>query len=127
MSEVSDSWMEEYWGWIAVALFLLITVDMLTSLFAAHHVGIEQEANPLMKWALEQGIAMVVAFNLLALGITGTLFYGLARTLDGTCDRWKTLYARYIECFVAMLLAIGLFIFANNLSVVVLGRSLVVG
>ncbi len=41
--------MEEYWDWVAVALFLLVTVDMLTTMFAAAALGPVAEANPLMR------------------------------------------------------------------------------
>lgn len=125
MQALPNDWAEEYWAWIGSALFLLITLDLLTSLFAAHQVGIQHEANPIMQWALEQHMGLVLMFNLLALALAILLFYGLYQTLDETSERWQPLYANCIEAFVAILVGLGLFLFANNLSVVVLGRSLV--
>lgn len=37
---------QEYWNWQAIALFVLITVDMLTTVHAARVVGTTGEAHP---------------------------------------------------------------------------------
>jgi len=38
-----------WWSWVSVALFLLVTLDLLTSLYAAEAVGVEHESNILMR------------------------------------------------------------------------------
>ena len=116
--------LEEYWDWVAVALFLLLTVDMLTTMAAAAVVGPEAEANPLMQWALHEGPITLIVIHLVALVVLVVLFYGLRETIivaEPPLDRYVAVLA---EIFLGLLIAVGLAVFANNLSVIVLGESL---
>ena len=115
---------EEYWDWVAVALFLLISVDLLTSLYAAEVVGLEHETNPVMVWLLEQSLALVVAVHIavsiLAVGGFALLFALIERSRP----RSRRILELLTEVYLGLLVAIGLVVFANNLSVIVLGRNL---
>ena len=114
----------EYWEWLAVALFLLITVDLLTSLYAASVVGVSAEANPLMRWLLAQSIATIVAVHI-AITVAVTLcFAGVLIALARTPAPFDRYLALVVEAWLACLIAAGLFVFANNLSVIVHGVSL---
>ena len=124
MTDVSGR-IEEYWSWIAVALFLLLTVDTLTTVYAAGVVGTAGESNPLMRWALGRGVGALVAVNLSAVVLTGVLFYGLIRLLRESSGTATVVLALALETWLGLLVATGLAVFANNLSVVVFGRSLV--
>lgn len=120
----TDPRIQEYWDWLAVALFLLLTVDMLTTVAAAHAVGVDGESNPIMAWALGEGLVVVVAVNLLALVGTAVLFAGVTDRLSTTpspADRYTGLL---VELWLGGLIAVGLAVFANNLTVIVLGESL---
>ncbi|MDZ7700936.1 MAG: DUF5658 family protein [Halobacteriales archaeon] len=119
-----DERIEEYWGWIAAALFLLITVDLLTTLYAAAVVGIYAEANPVTRWLVARGPVALVAVNLAAVGLVGLLFYGLMELVRVTPDRLRGPFMWLIELWLGVLLAAGLAVFANNLAVIVTGRSL---
>jgi hypothetical protein len=123
-ARLSPGWVEEYWSWIAVALFLLLTVDTLTTLYAAAVVGPGGEANPIVRWALQAGPLAVAGLNLVAALLTVLFFYGLLETVRRTPERHRRAYVLVLEGFVGTLVAAGLVVFANNLSVVVLGRSL---
>ncbi|MFB6176951.1 MAG: hypothetical protein ABEI99_07395 [Halobaculum sp.] len=122
-SSLSDR-IEEYWNWIAVALFLLTTVDLLTTLFAAAVVGTASEANPLVRWLLRRSLVDLVVVNLLAVVLAALGFRGIVATFERTPPRLRPYYAVVIEAWIGLLLAVGLGVFANNLSVIVLGRSL---
>lgn len=115
---------EEYWDWLAAALFLLLTVDTLTTIVAAHRVGSGAEANPLMAWALGEGVWVVVALNLLVLVVTVGLFAILAGRIEVTPEPLDRYVGLLVEIWLGVLLTAGLVLFANNLSVIVLGRSL---
>mgnify|MGYP006274702443 FL=1 len=65
---------EEYWGWGAATLFLLISVDLLTTMYAAAVAGPASEANPLTRWALGQSLAVLVGVNLCAVVLAGSSF-----------------------------------------------------
>jgi hypothetical protein len=116
--------LEEYWSWIAVALFLLITVDMLTSLYAASAVGLEHESNPLMVWLLSQSVAVIVGVHIAAVVFAAVFFYGIIELIRHTTPRLQWMMMRAFEIYLGLLVAAGLFIFANNLAVIVLGESL---
>lgn len=114
----------EYWSWIAGALYLLLTVDLLTTLYATDIYGPAAEANPYMRWALERDVLAVVGLNLAALAVLVVLFQVYVRLLarvDGI-EGW--VLARSFECWLGGLLAAGLFVFANNLAVIFFGESL---
>lgn len=114
----------EYWGWLAAALFVLLSLDLLTTVYAAAVVGIDAEANPLVRWALAEGLLVLVAVNLAAALLVVVLFYGLVELLETAREPLDAIIARGIELWLGLLLAAGLFVFANNLSVILLGRSL---
>ena len=116
----------EYWNWFAVALFVLITVDMITTMYAAWYVGPAAEANPLMRWALGQGIVVLTAVNLLATVLAVGGFYWLIRLLQTTQPPYDRYLSLGVEAWLGLLISAGLFVFANNLSVIFYGRSLVV-
>lgn len=115
---------EEYWGWISVALFLLLSVDLLTTYFAAAQVGVGAEANPLMAWLLRAPLGVVLGVHLAVVVLAVGFFYGLMRMYRRTPRRFRRAFGLLIELWLGALIAAGLAVFANNVSVVVLGRSL---
>lgn len=114
----------EYWSWVASALYLLLPVDLLLSLYAAELYGPAAEANPIVRWALTRDVAVLVGLNLLALVVLVALFYGFFALVDAARGGHAWMLVRSFELWIGGLLAAGLFVFANNLSVVVHGRSL---
>jgi hypothetical protein len=114
----------EYWSWVAVALYLLVTVDLLTTLYAAAAVGTEAEANPLVAWLIAQPVSVLVTVNLTTVVLVAAFFYGVMEMLRATPPRARPYFAGVIELWLGGLIAVGLFVFANNLSVIVLGRGL---
>ncbi|SHH22675.1 hypothetical protein [Halobaculum gomorrense] len=116
---------EEYWAWATAALFLLVTVDLLTTIYAAAVVGPSAEANPLVRWALGRPLSVLVGVNLGAVVLAAVVFRGLMETYRSTPARIRPYYGLLIEAWLGLLVAAGLALFANNLSVIVLGESLV--
>jgi hypothetical protein len=114
----------DYWDWVAVALFLLITVDLLTTLFAVETLGLGAESNPVMAWLLAQPIGVVVLVNLVAVVVACVFFYGLYETVTWTPEPYDAYYALWVEAWLGALIAAGLFVFANNLAAIVFGASL---
>ncbi len=115
---------DEYWDWVAVALFLLITVDLLTSLYAAEVVGLEHETNPLMVWLLDQSLVLIIAVHIgvLIVAVGGfALLFGL---IERSQRRSRRVLELLTEVYLGLLVALGLVVFANNLAVIVLGQNL---
>ncbi|GAB6861800.1 hypothetical protein ACFR97_11295 [Haloplanus litoreus] len=121
---ITESRIEEYWDWIAVALFLLLSVDLLTSLAAARLVGTGAEGNPLMRWLLGRTTLVVVGAHLAVVVLVTGFFRLLLDRLRRTPSPADYYFALLIEGWLGVLVAVGLGVFANNLSVIVLGRSL---
>ena len=117
-------WIREFWGWTGATLFVLITLDLLTTIYAVAVVGIEHESNPVMAWLLSRSLVVLVGVHLLAVVLLAVLFYGLAELVRETPEPYRRGLKRAIEGFLGIMLAIGLFVFANNLAVIVHGRSL---
>ena len=115
---------EEYWDWTAVALFLLLTLDLLTSMYAAGVSGLEHEANPFMAWLLAQSLGVIIAVHILAVVLLVAFFHALFEVIDDIPAKYRGPTAFSIEIFLGLLIAAGLFVFANNVSFIILGESL---
>jgi hypothetical protein len=122
--ETVENRIEEYWSWIAVALFLLVTLDLLTSLYAAQVVGLEHESNPLMAWLLGQSLVAVITVHVAAVVLAAVFFYAIVELIRRTTPMLQWMMMRSLEVYLGLLIAVGLFVVANNLSVIVLRRSL---
>lgn len=120
-----DPKVEEYWSWAAVALYLLVPVDLLTTLYAAADVGVAAEANPFMAWLIVQPATIVAGVNVGAVVLAATFFYALMEMYRRTPTPYDHYFGAAIEAWLGGLVAAGLILFANNLSVIVLGQSLV--
>jgi len=114
----------EYWNWTGVALYLLLPVDLLTTLYAAALYGTRAEANPYVRSALENGPGRLVALNLAVLFVSVTLVAAYLRLLRRTSGVEAWVMARSFEVWLGTLIAVGLFVVTNNLAVIVLGGSL---
>jgi len=119
-----DARAQEYWDWIAVALFLLVTVDMLTTVYAARAVGVAGEANPVMRWSLASGPIVFAVVKLLTVIAVAGLFGRVLAIFERTPAPYDRYFAAAIEAWLGGLLATGLLVFANNLFVIVHGQSL---
>ncbi|MFB6132818.1 MAG: hypothetical protein ABEJ44_05370 [Halanaeroarchaeum sp.] len=116
--------LEEYWDWFAVALFILITVDMVTTVYAAWYVDAAAEANPLMRWAIGRGMVTVTIVNLVATGVAVGGFNTLMQVVEATDPPYDRIVALGVEVWLGLIISGGLFVFANNLFVIVHGQSL---
>jgi len=74
----------EYWRWVALALFLLVTLDLLTSLYAAAVVGLSHESNPLIAWVLGQSLPVIVGVHVAAATLATVLFAGIFELIRRT-------------------------------------------
>ena len=121
-----DARVQEYWDWLAVVLFVLITVDMVTTVYAARVVGPIGESNPFVRWSLLSGPLVFAVVNLVALIVAVVLFDHVVDLLLRTPEPYERYFAAAIETWLGGLLAAGLIVFANNLTVIFFGESLIV-
>jgi hypothetical protein len=115
---------DEYWSWAAVSLYLLLSVDLLTSLYAVAAVGVAGEANPVMAWLLVQPLWQVVAAHLVVTVLATLGFHRLRVAVQRASAPGDHYLSIVTQVWLGGLIAIGLAVFANNLSVIVHGRGL---
>jgi len=116
--------LDEYWSWLAVALFMLVSVDLLTTLLAAADVGVGAEANPVMAWLLRQSLPVLLAANLAAVVLAAVCFHALVAVMRNAPAGEARAVAVLVELWLGAILATGFAVFANNLAVIVHGSSL---
>lgn len=116
---------DEYWDWFSVSIFLLVSVDLLTTLGATAKYGLEAEANPFMVWLIAQGPLILIAINLLAVVGAVYAFSGVIEAVELAPAPYDRYLEVGVELWLGLLLAVGFFIFANNLAVIVWGQSLI--
>lgn len=114
----------EYWSWFSVGLFLLVTVDLLTTIGAVLLYGPGAEANPLVARLVGRGAVALTAANLAVVLFATVAFSGVIRTVRRAPAPYDDYLAYVVELWLGLLVAVGLFLFANNLAVIVLGDSL---
>jgi len=119
-----DRRVEEYWDWFAVALFLLLPIDMLTSAGVVATRGLTAEINPLTVWLFCRSLVALAAANLLAAVSSVGAFAGVMAALRRALSPHDTYFSYLIEVWLGLLVAAGLVVLANNLSFLVHGRSL---
>lgn len=115
---------EEYWDWFAVSLFLLVPVDMLVTLGAASAPGPAVESNPVMRRLLAEGPVVLVGVNLLVVVLAAGAFAALIGRTRATPEPYDRYLRIALEAWLGCLLAVGFFVLANNLAVIVLGAPL---
>lgn len=116
---------DEYWLWFAVALYLLVTVDLVTTFGAIARFGIAAEANPLVAALLEGPMWLLVAVHVAVVVAVTYGFDAVLQLFGRTPPRFQSLYTTVVEAWLALMVAAGLLLFANNVSAVVYGVSLV--
>lgn len=117
--------LERDWRRFAVVLFVLLTLDMLTTMYAVAAVGPAGEANPLIRWTIERGLVTYTAVNLAAAALAAVGFAALLRFLRSTPAPYDRYFELGVRVWLGALLAAGLLVFANNVAVIALGRSVV--
>lgn len=106
------------WVGFAVALSLLLWVDLATTLAAAGQYGLEFEANPIMRGLLESGVLLTMTIHLLIF-IAALVGFGtvvrIGQSLEGkSANRYR--YCCY--CWIGVLLIVGIGVAVNNLALV---------
>lgn len=114
---------ESYWGWVAAALFLLLPVDLLTTLLCAAVVGADAEANPWMAWLLTQSPSVLVGVHV-AVGTTAVAGFAAYEALSRRSERFGDVMLHAARLYLILLVAAGFLVLWNNLSVLLFRRSL---
>lgn len=113
-----DANVQRWWYLFAVALFLLVPLDLFTTLLAVTKYGTVVEANPLMRWLLQQGLFAVIVANLAVVGIVVGLFHVAVHRLRQAPPAQHRSVALAVNVWVGILLVAGTVLVANNLAVI---------
>lgn len=114
-----DAHIDRWWYLFAVALFLLVPLDLLTTLLVVAEYGTAVEANPLMRWLLDQGLVAVTAANLAVVVLVVALFHAAVRRIRQTPPAYHRPIAVVVNVWVGVLLLGGTALVTNNLAALV--------
>lgn len=115
-----QNWRADWW-WFALALLLLLGVDLATTYTAAGMYGLEFEANPVMRSLLAHGLSVTLAVHL-AIMITVVVGFVAILRIGRSLDRdSRRRYHLWCRTWLAVLVVGGLAVSANNLVVIAAG------
>lgn len=114
-----DAQVRRWWTRFAIALFLLIPLDLLTTLAAVSQHGLAVEANPIMQWLLRRGLVAVTLANLAAVCVAVALFHAAVERFRRTPPAHRRRVVRAVNAWLGVLLLAGCALVANNLLTVV--------
>jgi hypothetical protein len=114
----------EYWSWAGGALFVLLSIVPMTAMAAASQSGLYAGLAPAMEWALGQGVVVFALLQVLTAVVALLLFHGLITTIERANPPYDQLFALTFEIWVGLLISVGLFLFANNVTFLMYGATL---
>lgn len=114
-----DEQVNRWWFWFAVALFLLIPLDLFTTLIAVERYGTVVEANPVMRWLLQQGLFAVTVANLAVVGFVVYLFHAVISRYQRIPPTYRPLAANAVNAWIGFLILAGVVLITNNLLVLI--------
>lgn len=106
-----------YWVLVGLALLVLIPVDMFMTVYAVGTVGVAAEANPVMRWALQQGHVQVAAVNIAATLILAGFFVGLEKVYQRTDPPLENVVKGSLYVWLLVLILAAGAVAAQNLHV----------
>jgi len=114
MQEIRNLQRRRWWGAFAVALFLLVPADLLTTLASVAVHGASVEANPLMRALIEHGLVAVTAANVLVVVVAVVAFDRAVDDGIQAAAPERRRLATGLELWLAVLLVGGVALVANN-------------
>ncbi len=121
-----DEYVGRWWCWFAIALVLLLPLDLLTTMIAVSKYGIGVEANPVMRELLQGGLIAVTVVHLVVVGLVVTMFHVTIDQFRSAAPPIHGLLVHGMNIWIAVLVLVGLVVVANNLVVIVSGSSLLI-
>lgn len=114
-----DRYVPTWWVLFGAALFLLIPLDLLTTYAAVSKHGMVVEANPLMRYLLGQGLAVVTLVNIVVVAVVTGLFQLALTRIRRAPETSQRALMHTVNLWVGVLLLAGIALVTNNLLVVI--------
>lgn len=109
----------QWWVLFAVALFLLVPLDLLTTLVAVAKYGITVEANPVMRWLLQRGLLVTTTVNLIVVGVAIIMFHLAVERIRCVPPPERRVLTVGVNVWLAILIVSGIALVLNNLLAIV--------
>lgn len=113
----------KYWAFFISVIFFHVPADVTITTIITNTYSVQNEANPFMRHLLQENWFLFAGSNLLAGLIAAVFFYYILMAGDDL-DRFKKPYFLFVEFTLSILLLFGVFVFLNNLSIVLFAQNL---
>lgn len=114
-----NRYVPQWWLWFGIALFLLVPLDLLTTLIAVAKYGVGVEANPVMQWLLRRGLFVVIAVHLGVLSLAVSLFHIAIGGVRNVSRSQARVFVHVVNIWIGVLLVVGIVVVANNVFVLI--------
>ena len=112
-----DEHVRRWWIGFTVALFLLVPVDLLTTLVSVAEHGVAVEANPIMQWLLSQGAVALIAVHVGVIVVTVYAFHVAIGAVQRAPVSYRPSLGQGVDIWLTLVLVTGVVLVANNLLV----------
>lgn len=112
-----DGQVKRWWIGFTVALFLLVPVDLLTTLASVAAYGSTVEANPFMRWLLGRGLLEVVLVHLAVVVLTVASFHVAVEAIRGAPASYRSSLVYGVDAWLTLAVATGIVVVVNNLLI----------
>lgn len=109
---------ESWWAWFAMVLYLLLPIDLLTTLVSVSRHGLAVEVNPVMRWLLELGAFPVLAGHLLVTVLAVWLFDAVVTAVRQAPPADRRGVIIVVDLWLATAFVAGVALTVNNLLVI---------
>lgn len=106
-----------WWAGFATALFLLVPLDLFTTLLSVARYGTGVEANPVVRFLLHQGLVELTLANLVVVCVAVYLFDLAVEAIRRAPATDGRLLERGVDAWVGSMLVGGVVLVANNVAV----------
>ncbi|WP_096390424.1 DUF5658 family protein [Halopenitus persicus] len=109
----------QWWVLFGIALFLLVPLDLLTTLIAVATYGLSVEANPVMRWHLQRGLLVTTVVNLVVVGVSVAMFHLAIERIRDVPPGERRVIDVGVTVWLTVLIGGGVVLVFNNLLVIV--------
>jgi hypothetical protein len=107
-----------WWAGFTLALFLLVPLDMFTTMLSVAQHGLGVEANPFVRYLLYRGVVELTLVNLFVVGVSVYAFHVAVETIRDASGLRGTVLELGVDAWLVVLMVGGTLVAVNNVATV---------